>query len=31
MTTVLPLFNGANAAVELIRSKWESILILAIR
>jgi hypothetical protein len=31
MTTVLPLFNGANAVVELIRSIGGSILIPAIR
>ncbi len=31
MTTVLPLFNGANAVVELIRSTGGSILIPAIR
>ena len=31
MTTVLPLFNGANAVVELIRSTAGSILIPAIR
>src|SRR5437667_7526881 len=31
MTTALPLFNGANAVVELIRSTGGSILIPAIR
>jgi C4-dicarboxylate transporter len=31
MTTVLPLFNGANAAMELIRSTGGSILSPAIR